>query len=276
VTLTAVWCNYERPDSPNLWMASDSRISDGEVRLIDEGIKIFEVPIVCRGAGESGFYDEPYFDTSIGLACAGGTLVFQQVYGTLVPILRDLISPIRRVPTCCDIAVLIGKVLTIYVRSLGSAGRRGADAVSIIVGGEFKVGYPEAYELSPRKGDEAMIEFVPRRLDLADGKVRFIGNRVEEAQDLYGDFALKDEPGASRHRAPLNVIRTFINDRQVKSIGGDVQIGFSAGGTFRRTASAVVGPAGPPQTVLRLNSIDLADLGRVGDCMIGLNAMVSP
>jgi hypothetical protein len=60
MTLLAVWCAEER-----LWMASDSRLSDGGGPLIDEGVKIFELPVVCRAFSEqAGFFPDVYFATS--------------------------------------------------------------------------------------------------------------------------------------------------------------------------------------------------------------------
>lgn len=41
MTLAAIWCNYEIPEAPVLWMASDSRISAEEGRLIDSAGLIF-------------------------------------------------------------------------------------------------------------------------------------------------------------------------------------------------------------------------------------------
>src|SRR5687767_9807743 len=104
MTLVAVWRNEE--PTPSLWMATDSRISDSSVRLIDEGIKLYEVPVVCTKAGSSGFFDTPFFATSIGLAGAGLSLVFQHVYGTLVPVLRSLTCRGESVPSVAAIAAL--------------------------------------------------------------------------------------------------------------------------------------------------------------------------
>src|SRR5215218_623450 len=118
MTLAAAWCNYEREDAPSVWMASDSRISADEAPLIDEGIKIYELPVICRVPGEQGFFDEEVIATSVGIACAGSSLVFQHVAGTLVPILSNLISVDRRAISISDIAHLIAKVTTLYVRSV--------------------------------------------------------------------------------------------------------------------------------------------------------------
>jgi len=156
MTLGAVWCSYETPEAPALWMASDSRISADEGRLIDEGVKVFEIPVVCRGAGPAGFFDQIYLEGTIGLTCAGGTLVFQNVYGTLVPMLGNLISPQRAVPSVEDIADLIGRLMTLYVKSLG-ARRPSAHHVSIVVGGVSAGGLPVAFDLSPRIGPHGLV-----------------------------------------------------------------------------------------------------------------------
>jgi hypothetical protein len=86
----------------------------------------------------------------------------------------------------------------------------------------------------------------------------------------------KDEPGASRDRAALNVIRAFINDPEKPTIGGDIQIGHTVRGTFRRVASVAPGPARSKKSFRRLNSIELDELGLVGECVIGTEAMTTP
>lgn len=275
MTLAAVWCSYENAAVPVLWMASDSRISAEKDRLIDEGVKVFEIPVVCRGAGPDGFFDQKYFEGTIGLVCAGGTLVFQNVYGTLVPMLGNLISPPRAIPSVGDIADLIGRLMTLYVRSLG-ARRPDAHQVSIVVGGLEVNGSPVAFELRPRVGPDGLIEFLPTEVDLAPGKVRFIGEGVGEAREFVQELIARDRPGVSRDRAALNVIRSFIDDEAKPTIGGDIQIGHTVRGTFRRVASVAPGPAHSKRSLRRLNSIDLDELGPVGQCVIGTEAMTTP
>jgi len=214
-------------------MASDSRISADEAPLIDEGIKIYELPVICRVPGEQGFFDEEVIATSVGIACAGSSLVFQHVAGTLVPILSNLISVDRRAISISDIAHLIAKVTTLYVRSVGVRRPAGA-SVTLIVAGEAPRGQPEAYKIKPERDDFGLISFAPERLDLALGKVHFIGDKVEVAEKLLVEIATRDEPGASRHRAALNVIRQRIDDPAAPSIGGDVQVGFTVGSRFHR------------------------------------------
>lgn len=273
MTLAATWCSYEPPAPPRLWMASDSRISDNHAPLIDQGIKLYEVPIVCRAPGPSGFFDGIFFEGAVGLLGAGGSLVFQHVYGTVVPLLGNLLQPAEVAPTLAEVAHFVGRVTTIYVRSLGWR-RSDAARVTIIVGGESSSG-PEAYELAPRLSEQGLVEFVPSAITLGDGVAHFIGDRTAEAQATYMELTARDEPGASRQRAALTVIRRFIDDEQVKSIGGDLQIGYSAGGRFRRVASVTPDtqePSAPAR--YQLNSIDLDELGpMVGHCRVGIDAV---
>jgi hypothetical protein len=275
VTLAATWCSYERPESPTLWMATDSRISDATGKVIDEGIKLYEVPVVCREPGPRAFFDTPYFQSSIGMVAAGGSLVYQHVYGTLVPVLGNLVHPTRAVPSTTDLAEYVSRVTTTYVRSLGHVRPEEARRITIIVGGRTPGLDPEAYHLQPRLDDEGMIEYPPEPLSLGAGDVRFIGTRVEDAKALHDAYVERDRPGASRHRAALNVIRTLIEDPEAPTIGGEVQIGFTVGHSFRRATSVVADRKGAQARML-LNSIDLDSLGPVGPCAPGLVGMISP
>jgi hypothetical protein len=275
MTLAATWCSYENPEVPVLWMASDSRISAEKDRLIDEGVKVFEIPVVCRGANPAGHFDQTYFEGTVGLACAGGTLVFQNVYGTLVPMLGNLISPQRAVPSVRDIAGLIGRLMSLYVRSLG-AQRPDAHRVSIVTGGLLIDDRPVAFDLSPRIDRDGLVEFLPTEVTLAPGQIHFIGHSVAAARGLANELIEKDEPGAPRDRAALNVIRAFINDPKQPTIGGDIQIGHTVRGMFRRVASVAPGPAQSKKSFRRLNSIELDELGLVGECVIGTEAMTTP
>jgi hypothetical protein len=276
MTLAAAWCSHEEPNWPTLWMASDSRISDARGTVIDEGIKLYEVPVICRRPGPSGLFDTPYFASAIGMVGAGGSLVYQHVYGTVVPILSNLIHPEGAVPSTAELASLLDRVTTMYVRSLGRVRPADAMRITLIVGGQTPGQAPEAYQLRPQVGDDGLVEYPPESLALGPEDVHFIGSRLDDAQQLLDDLVERDEPGASRHRAALNVIRALIDDPEAPTIGGEVQLGHTVGWAFRRVASVVADKNAPPKARMLLNSIDLDDLGSVGPCAIGLQGMISP
>jgi hypothetical protein len=276
MTLASVWCSHERPEAPTLWMASDSRISDGAGTVIDEGIKLYEVPVVCRQPGPDGFFDRPYFATAIGMVGAGGSLVYQHVYGTLVPVLGNLIGNGEGIPSTADLAGLVGRTTATYVRSLGHVRPNEAARITILLGGHTPGKRPEAYRLSPRVGEEGMVEFPAEPLHLGPRDVHFIGAHTDEAYRIHSELVERNEPGASSDRAALNVIRALINDPSARTIGGEVQVGHMAGWAFRRVASCVADPEHRPQARMLLNSIDLDSLGPVGPCALGLQGMVVP
>ena len=276
VTLGATWCNTKEPTAPRLWMATDSRISDPGGRLIDEGIKLYELTVLCRMPGSSGFFDTPFYSTAVGMAGAGGSLVYQHVYGTLTPLLANLIGDGTAIPTVAAVARLAADVTTLYVRSLGQR-RHDAHHVTIVIAGHDRdAEWPDAFKIVPFLDDEGIIAFRPETLSLRDGEVHFIGNHLDEARDLLSDIEARNEPGAPRERAALNVIRAFITDEDKPTIGGQVQIGYTTGFRFRRVASVVPEPGHAPRALRLLNSIDIDALPPVGPCRIGMDGIVSP
>lgn len=210
------------------------------------------------------------------VAVGSSSLVFQHVYGTIVPILSSLIGESGPGPSNADVAGLIGKVTTRYARSLGERRPQGASQVAIAVGGVSSAGEVEAFELTSRQGENGQIEFVPEVVDLIPGQAHFIGYQVERARSLCAEIARRNEPGAPRERAALNVIQAYIDDPDVKSVGGEVQIGFTMGASFHRVASVRPIEAGAPPACRLLNSIDLESFNHVGPCAIGIHGMVSP
>ena len=268
MTLLAVWFAEER-----LWMASDSRLSDGGGRLIDEGVKLFELPLACRAPSESRFFDDVYFATRFGLGCAGSSLVYHQVNATLLPLLGHLVGVRGRVPSIADIAGFIADVGTRYVRSLGARRPQDADRVAFLLAGWCPVaGRLMACEMSPRITDG--VQFTVSEVDLS--VPYFVGDCCGRAREMYDEIAAADLPGAPRTRAPLNVIRQLIEDADVPSIGGDVQVGFTVGPAFQRVRTARPIPGKEPQGAFWLNAICTDDLPRVGPCELGLMGLVSP
>jgi hypothetical protein len=115
---------------------------------------------------------------------------------------------------------------------------------------------------------------VPCPIDLATPV--FLGSATALAFELYEQIAAADQPGASRTRAPLNVIRRLIDDPEQPSIGGDVQVGFTVGSDFHRVRTVRPIPGQEPRAAFWLNAICTDELSQVGPCAIGLMGSVSP
>lgn len=276
MTLTATWINGETPTG-SLWMASDSRISDGEGVLLDEGAKLFELPVVCRGPGPSGFFDQTYLDTRFGLVCSGSTVIFHQVYATLIPSLGNL-AGYGHVPALQDVAALVARMTTLFTRSLGVTRPRGAYAALVVAGVDPITSTLQAFEISPELDDERRISFQPAPADLEEDRVLFTGDSraIASAEHELDVMRANPVPGRPYHRAALNVIRKLAQEDGWPTVGGDVQIGFTRGARFQRVATVTPRVHGHPIAQQRLNNIDLDELGSVGPCAVSLDGMVSP
>jgi hypothetical protein len=272
--LVVVWLNEETQDSPAVWMVSDSRISSDGATPIDEGAKLFSLPIVCRGPDRSGHFTEPYFAQSIGMAGVVHALIYHHVYATLVPILNGLIGAPDSVPSLEDIAATVAKITTVYVASLGQNRRSDAHQVTLSLDGYciLHARY-EAYRCAARFSDAMFERFEAVPLDLDGGRPHFFGDHIEVAHAAVENQRSEDPPPIVWHRSPQFVVRRFIEDPQYTTIGGDLQIGRAAGLSFVRGSTASPRVHGEPEVVLRVNNIDLEQVGMVGPCMIGITGM---
>lgn len=275
MSLVAVWCNEEA--APSIWLATDSRITGNAGLLIDEGGKLFSLPVICRGPDEHGFFNAPYHAQEVGLACVGGSLIYQHVYACLVPVLSNLIgSKHTGAPALEDVAEAVGRVTTLYVSSLGQQNPFAHNVGLVLVGYCFSHQRQEAYEFSPRFEEELFQQFEPIRLDLAQGNTRFFGDRIEDAVRALAEERerVRGEHPVNWHRAPIRVLRSFIDDPAFPTIGGDIQFGYVGGPSFARLTTTAPRVHGQPEAYMRLNNIDLDEIGPVGPCQIGLGSML--
>jgi hypothetical protein len=273
VSLVAVWRNEE--ESPSIWVATDSRISDRAGVLLDEGGKLFSVPVLCRRPGDTGLFSVPYFSQEVGLACVGGSLVYQQVYACLVPVLSNLIAFEETPPSQEDVAGAVARVTTWYVMSLGQRDPAAHGVGLVLAGYCAPHARQEAYRFEPRFEEQMFRQFEARTLSFDAGTTHFFGDRIEVARQALAEERerVSDEEPILLHRAPLRVLRQFIDDPQYPTIGGDVQLGFVSGANFTRVATVAPRVWGQPEAYMRLNNIDLDDIGPVGPCQIGLGGM---
>jgi hypothetical protein len=255
-------------------MASDSRISDHTGTLLDEGCKLFTLPVHCRKPTESEEYADEYFATELGLACTGGVLIYLNVYGTLVTALANLIAEPEDIPCISYVAQLVGRVTSAYVNSLSLARQGSALWVDLVIGGFCSAHSElEAYELASAPTPEAPGTFRSSVLDVNGDSVHFYGSYVDEAQQVLGELREADQDPESQTVAPLRVIRRFIEEPGFTTIGGDVQVGFTVGARFQRVGTVNPVPVGESAAVMRINSIALDELGEVGPCTIGIGGI---
>jgi len=103
MTAIAIWYNKEIETNPSLWVVSDSRVSKGASVLIEDAAKIFTLPIICKAPGTSDFFTDIYYQHSYGFCFAGSTLMGQNSFLALQPLLSNLSSAEHYIPSIEDI-----------------------------------------------------------------------------------------------------------------------------------------------------------------------------
>lgn len=270
MTILSTWVDSaENPQT--LWMASDSRVSDGRGILMDHGVKVFELPVISRAAGDSGFFDRPYFVGHYGLGCAGSTLAFQNMYATAVPLLGNLIGTGDRWPSLREIAEFVAGITNQVVSAIG--GRRGVHAASVsaVICGVCAVNSRyAAFHLRPEFDAENTYTGISvNHVDLT--QPQFYGDCVENARLLHAAMETTD----GDDRRPLRVIKELIADETAETIGGDIQIGHTIGHHFNRVSTLSPVMQGEPAAVLRMNGIALDELPAIGPCAVGISGMTT-
>jgi hypothetical protein len=224
MTLAAIWRSGDDARRFDLWAASDSRISDSYGKLIDEGIKIFELPVRCAKPNAEGSFSDVFYSSSFGLVCAGSTLIFQHVYATLVPLLNNLGALNETAVSIRDAADLAAWVCETLVSSLGQ--RKGPDALRVemaLIGWCPLEQQVDGYSLLPRTAGGTFEGVEPVHLDLSNGNVTFLGDQLTKSRHLMAEVQHAGQPDSPVGVAPLTVIREMIEDDSVPTIGGDVQ-----------------------------------------------------
>lgn len=233
MTAIAIWCDREETaDNPRLWIAADSRVttSGPSTLLIDDAAKIFSLPVICFAPNTTGFYSERYSAQTFGFCFTGSTLMGQNSYLALLPLLTSLISSERYVPSLVDIS---NYVLAYLSRTFDDYAPRG--------------GYTAAFEVAlfghcKVTNNLSLFHYIPRRVgDEEPYRMTCVSyESMQDKQFVYlGDekplmtsriataFSGVSVPGRPLSRIPRYVIQDCINNGDFATIGGDLQLGIA-------------------------------------------------
>jgi hypothetical protein len=272
MTTIACWFNRESHHH-SVWVYGDSKISTGSSTLLESGAKIFSVPMTCFAPGESGFFDNPIYQTNIGLAYAGSSLVGLNLNAALATCLSKL-NYISSLPSLNDVAAFAHRLLNLYVSQLAISSGSGAACEIALVGTcpverEIKIFY-----LYPETGDSgfsyvtesysdqiATNEFV---LLLGADKDR-IARRIEVE---------REGQGVSWWRTPKRVIDLEVSSPLHHSIGGHSQLGICTQSGFDVYSLCWPRESGKSAAYLNYLGFDVSrDIGVIGGCHIGMPGM---
>jgi hypothetical protein len=284
MTAIAIWCNHEVPDNPGLWIAADSRVSTScGPALINDAAKVFALPIVCRSPGENGLMTEVYYDHTYGYCFAGDTLLGQNAYLALVPLLSNLVSSTSYIPSLAEVAGYVHAWLRRTFDSCReSRGDRSLFEVALF-GHCRTTDSLSAFHFMPKLVNGVFEMTCEPHENMQEKQFLYLGDQKEHMHSQIAE-ALAVDPdalaaftaasaGRPLSRIPRYVIQDHINHESFPTIGGDLQLGIADKFGFRGFALCKPGRTG--QAIISYLGRELApDLQYVGGALVGSQAMV--
>lgn len=282
MTAIAIWCNHENAENPGLWVAADTRVSTPSGSLIDDAAKVFALPVVCRSPGPNGLPEERYHDHTYGYCFAGDTLLGQNAYLALAPLLSNLFSSARYIPSLDDVAIYIHSYLSLTFDACKLHRAERSIFEVALFGHCPRINSLSAYHFIPTFEQEVVkMTFQSHEnmqqndfLYLGDEKPR-IASQIRTA--LNADSSpmaafMAASAGRRLSRAPRHVIQDLINSEAFPTIGGDLQLGIADKFGFR--AFPLCKPSTSGLAIIRYLGRELTDdLQYVGKALVGGVAM---
>ncbi len=260
-----------------MWVVGDTLVSGAAGQpLIGDAAKIFSLPIVCRSPGPQGFFSEEYFSHSLGYSFAGSTLMGQNSYLTIAPLLSSLISVSRYVPSMSDIADFTMRYLR---RTYDQYKIRAASQATFEVclfGWCHREHSLEAWHFRPELTDGEMRIASTRHTSMAFGDFIYLGSHKDHASRLLTEaFGKPAQPGLPSQRAPRRVVQNLIDDEAYPEIGGDQQLAIVNQHGFQAYTLLRPRVAGRPEAFMSYLGVELSDENSsVGEARVGGPGMV--
>lgn len=226
MTAIAIWRNDEVEGKPSLWAAADSRVSgvDGNL-IIADAVKILSLPIICRRPGPNGFFSEAYFVHTLGYCFAGSTLMGQNAYLGLAPLLSNLISATSYIPSIDDIARQIFAYLKVTFEDYKSIGAQQSLFEVAVFGYCHRTHRLEIFHFRPRLVQDVYEITLEAHQNLRAHDFVYLGNDgATLRKEITNAFNDEAEPGRPVSRAPRFVIQDRIANHESPTIGGDLQL----------------------------------------------------
>jgi hypothetical protein len=272
MTAIAVWFNNESAENPGLWVAADSRIGDpSAAALLEDGAKIFSLPVVCRAPGSDGFFTAVSYAHSCGYCFAGSTLMGQNAYLALLPLLGNLVARAGYAPFMADVARYIhAYLIRTFDDFKGIAGQRALFEVALF-GYCHRTQRLSAFHFAPQLVTGIWTLRCTERADIVDGHSLYLGDeKVRMHERFAAATASGGAPGRPLSRMPRHVIQDCILDDTFPSIGGDLQLGIADFFGYRPFKLVRPRVVGKPEAYESYLGRELTpDLAFVGEAMVG-------
>jgi hypothetical protein len=278
MTAIAIWFNNENPENPSLWVASDSRVSKNKnSTLIDDAAKVFTLPVVCRFPGEDGFFSQVGYYHTYGYCFAGSTLLGQNTFLALMPLLSNLAAAQPYVPDMAHVAHFILKYLHRAFDDYKVIACESAAVEIALFGWCHATQKQHIFHYYPGKDDNGI--YVIKCTDHTDlNKKSFVylgDHRSDLTQKIQKAFDGDNEPGRLLSRIPRYIIEEHIQNSEFATIGGDLQLGIADQFGFRPRSILKLSVPGKPEAYLSYLGYELhQDIQNVGYAFVDMDGMV--
>jgi hypothetical protein len=276
MTAIAIWHNNEIVTNPALWVAADSRIGsqDGSV-LLEDGSKIFPLPVICSSPGDDGFFSRVVHSHTYGYCFAGSTLMGQNAYLAIAPLLTQLAITGSDIPALKDVAEFALKHFELtfsqYRERVGSASMFEA----AIFGWCMKTNQLSAFHFLPKIVGDVYRMTCESHEDMRTDNFVYLGDRKEHFSEKIA-AAFRGEEALARplSRIPRYIIEDHIKDESFPTIGGDIQLATTDKFGFQPFMLAKPGDLGQPLRYFSYLGRELtADLIAVGPAFVSTPGM---
>lgn len=261
MTAIAIWRNDENEGYPSLWAAADSRVSGADGNLIiSDAVKILSLPIMCRRPRPNGFFSEAYFIHTLGYCFAGSTLMGQNAYLSLTPLLSNLVSATSYIPSMEDIACQILAYLKVTFQDYAAVGAHQSFFEVAVFGHCQKTQRLEIFHFYPKLIDNIYEITLESYQNLHAHDFVYLGNDSTALRaEITNAFNGEPQPGRPVSRAPRFVIQDRIENDESPTIGGDLQIAIADKFGFRPLALAKPYISGQPASYISYLGRELTD-----------------
>jgi hypothetical protein len=235
MTAVAIWKNLERAPWPGLWIAADSRVSGASV-LVEDAAKIFPLPVTIRASAKDGIFPDVCFSHSYGYCFAGNTIMGQNAYLALLPLLSNGFSPKPYEPSITDVSTYVFNYL-----------RRSYDDFKVRVAGRATF-EAALFGFCPKLERFAAFHYAPQRtngvyeltstpyVDSLPEPCLYLGSEKDavtaEIAEAFKRGTIRGAKSLPRRempwpssQIPRHVIQACIDNQLYPSIGGDIQLG---------------------------------------------------
>jgi hypothetical protein len=273
--MTAIlsWFNREKDNLPYLMTVGDTKITGSDTILTLEGAKVLELPIKCKDI--SKIPHEIYFNSSIGFAFAGSSLVGLNVYCYLQTIFSNLggTREQNNLPDYKSICLKAKEIISLYTSSI--------QGVSELMLSGFcpKSKIPFICIIKPVKiHGEIEYEIEMKDTFSSDVEIMLIGDKKQEIRGLVeAELSSQTTRGVLNYwRAPVKILNEIIEDKKFETIGGNLQLATISQTNYDTYAIVVPIKGQEPKATMKFRNFDIfEESGKpVGECIVAINGMV--